>query len=211
MLAFTSGGHLDLRIAALEAALRGTPVEDVDQIQRDQNASAEALRGALTVKSLSGQVNVTIHALGIVVALPYILEPEDTVIDVSLGAGNTGRSFDLETDRQVAEFKFIRWRGGAESIRQNGVFIDLFHLAEAETDRRKVLYLTGIEHPMRFLNGARNLNSVLSKNAAVHDRFRTMYGDEFTIVRQYWKRVEHKVELVDLLDVVPPLHHAWST
>jgi hypothetical protein len=38
-----------------------------------------------------------------------------------------------------------------------------------------------------------------------------MYGDEFTIVRQYWNRVQHEVELVDLLDVVPPLHQAWST
>jgi hypothetical protein len=40
-----------------------------------------------------------------------------------------GRSFDLETDRQVAEFKFIAWRGGAEAIRQNGLFIDIFRLA----------------------------------------------------------------------------------
>lgn len=171
MLAFAAQGDLGLRIAALEAELSGAAVEGIDAVQLRHNASNEALQGALTVKSLAGQVNVTIHALGIVAALPHILEPGEIVEDVSLGAGNTGRSFDLETDRWVAEFKFIRWRGGAESIRQNGVFIDLFRLAETKTERMKFLYLTGLEHPLRFLNGARNLNSVLSKNSAVHERF----------------------------------------
>ena len=209
MLAFVADSDLGSHIASLEASLRGTPVEEIQEVQRLHNVSAQALQGALTVKSLASQVNVTIHALGIVTALPYILESGETVIDVSLGAGNTGRSFDLETDRRIAEFKFIRWRGGAESIRQNGVFIDLFHLAEAVTSKARVLYLTGLEHPMKFLSGARSLNSVLSKNAAVHDRFRAIYGDEFTVVHQYWNHVAVKVELVDLLEVVPPLQRAW--
>lgn len=210
MLAFAAPGDLGSKIAALEADLRGTAVENMEELQLRHNASGDALQGALTVKSLASQVNVTIHALGIVTALPYILEPGEIVEDASLGAGNTGRSFDLETDRRVSEFKFIRWRGGAESIRQNGVFIDLFRLAEAETDKKKVLYLTGLEHPVRFLNGARSLTSVLSKNSAVHDRFRTIYDDQFTVVRQYWNHVSDRVDLVDLLEIVPPLRTAWS-
>lgn len=43
--------------------------------------------------------------------LPHILEPDERVESVSLGAGNTGRDFDLETNVRVAEFKFIHWRG----------------------------------------------------------------------------------------------------
>ena len=209
MLAFAAQGDLGSRVAALESGLRGVPVEDVEEVRLRHNASGEALQGALTVKGLAGQVNVTIHALGIVTALPYILEPGEIIEDVSLGAGNTGRSFDLETDRRVAEFKFIRWRGGAESIRQKGVFIDLLRLAESKTDKKKVLYLTGLEHPLRFLNGARNLNSVLSRNSAVHDRFRTIHGEQSTVVRQYWNHVSDRVDLVDLLKIVPPLQRAW--
>lgn len=68
------------------------------------------------------KVNVVIHALGILLCLPHILEADGTVQYVSLGAGNTGRQFDLETDRRVAEFKFIQWQGGPESIRQNSLF-----------------------------------------------------------------------------------------
>lgn len=52
------------------------------------------------------------HAAGIMVALPWILESGEIVESLSLGAGNTGRDHDLETNRRIAEFKFIDWRGG---------------------------------------------------------------------------------------------------
>ena len=53
------------------------------------------------MKRLAGQINVTIHALGILMCLPHILEPDERVESVSLGAGNTGRDFDLETNVRV--------------------------------------------------------------------------------------------------------------
>ena len=96
-------------------------------------------------------------------ALPYILESGETVEYVSLGAGNTGRQFDLETNYRVAEFKFIHWRGGAESIRQNQLFKDFYLLAENETIKRKYLYVLGAKFPLHFLNGGRKLNSVLTQ------------------------------------------------
>ena len=70
---------------------------------------------------------------------------------MSLGAGNTGRSFDQETDRRVAAFKFIRWQGGPESIRQNSVFKDFFLLAEHDTVKRRYLYVLGNHYPLKFL------------------------------------------------------------
>jgi hypothetical protein len=47
----------------------------------------------------------------------------------------TGRSFDLETSDRVAvaEFKFIRWQGGPESIRQNQLF-KLYLLARSSVE-----------------------------------------------------------------------------
>jgi hypothetical protein len=62
-----------------------------------------------------------IHALGILLCLPHILRPGEVIDYVSLGAGNTGRAFDLETSLRVAEFKFIHGQGGPGSIRQNSL------------------------------------------------------------------------------------------
>ena len=60
---------------------------------------------ALLVKRSAGQINLIVHAVGILVALPKILEPGELVQSLSLGAGNTGRAHDLETDRRIDEFR----------------------------------------------------------------------------------------------------------
>ena len=124
---------------------------------------------------------------------------------LSPGAGNTGRDHDLETDKQIAEFKFIEWRGGAESIRQNSLFVDLFNLASADTIKRRVMYVVGKTEPLRFLNNQRALDSVLSKNAAVALRFKQLHGDTFATVREYFGTVRELVEIVDLSEIVPEL------
>jgi hypothetical protein len=74
------------------------------------------------------------------------LEPAERVEYLSLGAGNTGKAFDLETDLRVCEFKFINWQGGAEAIRQNALFKDLYLLAEASTAKRKYKTFSGTRH-----------------------------------------------------------------
>lgn len=116
----------------------------------------------------------------------------------SAWAGNTGREFDLETDRQVGEFKFIRWRGGAESIRQNQLFKDLLALLSDESGRVRRLYVTGKEHPLRFLNNQRALKSVLSKDRATAERFESRYGTKYARVNEFWVDVKDLVEIVDL-------------
>jgi hypothetical protein len=60
--------------------------------------------------------------------------------------------------------KVITWRGGAESIRQNSLFVDIFRPAL---------------EPM------------------------TAYGNTYTVLADYWRDVSGKVELVDLLPVMP--------
>lgn len=156
------------------------------------------------IKRASAQIDVLVHAIGILNALPYILEPGEVVERLSLRAGNTGRAHDLETDRRVAEFKFIEWRGGPESIRQNGVFKDLFNLVSSQTTKRRMLYLVGTKHPMRFLQNNRALRSVL-KDASMATRFHEAYGDRFQTVGQYYATVRDLVEVVDLVGLVPGL------
>ena len=121
------------------------------------------------------------------------MESGEKVKSVSLGAGNTGRKFDLETNRRIAEFKFIDWRGGAESIRQNGIFKDFFELAEHDTRKRKFLYVIGTDYPLRFLNGGRALTSVLSKQPTLYGRLIEKYGVEIHTVRDYYRLTHRKV------------------
>lgn len=197
------GPELTACIAGLEHEVEGATRDDLAAILNPQKIDESLLRGALTIKSIAAQVHVIIHAVGILVALPSILEEGETVERVSLGAGNTGRDHDLETDRQIGEFKFIEWKGGPESIRQNSVFADVFNLASADTPKRRVLYVTGKENPLRFLRNRRAITSVVSRSASLASRFRTAHGEEFTTVRDYWMTVESMVEVVDLRDLSP--------
>ena len=157
------------------------------------------------MKQLAGQINVIIHAVGILAALPHILDKSEVVVELSLGAGNTGRNFDLETDRRIAEFKFINWKGGSESIRQNSLFKDFYQLAEAETEKARYFYVLGTEKPLKFLTGRRKLTSVMSRNASLAESFRKRFNDDFQVVREYYDYRKDRVKIVDLLPVLPEL------
>lgn len=200
-----TGTDLTATLSRLEGAIKGTTAVGCDTFLEQHQVDGGALAAAGMMKRLFGQINVTIHALGILMCLPHILEPGEQIRDVSLGAGNTGRDFDLETDRRIAEFKFINWRGGAETIRQNGLFKDFFQLATADTAKRKYLYVLGTEHPLKFLRGGRSMDSVLSKNVALKDAFAGLYGDQYKRVRDYYRDHHDKVMIADVLPWLPEL------
>jgi hypothetical protein len=200
---FSGPSGLTSRISELEFGLRGLDGPTIAQFLMGDGVEDQTLAGALVVKALAGQINVVVHTLGILLALPAILEDGEVVEELSLGAGNSGRAFDLETNRRIAEFKFIAWQGGAETIRQNALFIDLYHLAEAETDKRRQLYVTELDSPLRFLRGGRAMKSVLTKHGTVAEEFFTRYGDRYKVVRDYWSDVRENVELIDVSSLVP--------
>ena len=192
-------------IGSAERQLHGVDAARVSDWLERTPAGGDALQAALVVKRVAGQINVIVHALGILTSLPYILEPGETVESLSLGAGNTGRDHDLTTNIRIAEFKFIEWRGGSETIRQNGLFADLFNLVADPTPRRKMLYVVGLEQPLRFLANRRALTSVMSRNSHLAKRFHERYGDRFTTVRDYYESVHDQVEIVDIAKIVPGL------
>ena len=119
---------------------------------------------------------------------------------MSLGAGNTGRKFDLETNLRVAEFKFIKWRGGADTIRQNQLFKDFYNLAEDDTQKMKDLYVINKSIPIRFLNGSRALKSVMSKNANLMKDFQKNHEYQFNVVKDYYLAKKEEVNIIDLAD-----------
>jgi len=197
--------NLTRRIARIESLADGITLDTCEEFLADLSASHEAILAAKRLKVLAGQINVSIHALGILRCLPHILESGEVVESMSLGAGNTGKSFDLETSKRVAEFKFINWKGGSEAIRQNGIFKDFYGLAEAQTPKSKHLYLLGIEHAMKFFNGSRSIKSVLSKNRKIADNFDLKYGRNIEIVRDYFAIKSHDVAIEDVSRFVPEL------
>ena len=136
---------------------------------------------------------------------PPILRAGEIIEYVSLGAGNTGRAFDLETNQRVAEFKFIRWQGGPESIRQNSLFKDFYEMAENDTKKEKYLYVLGTEHGHKFFNGGRAIASVLSRNVKLRNRFNDKFGDQYRTVRDYYLPRKGLVVIQDVSSFVPEL------
>ena len=156
------------------------------------------MNSALSIKNVAGQINVIIHAAGILNSLPTILEKGEIIESASLGAGNTGKKFDLETNIRVAEFKFIDWKGGSESIRQNGIFKDFYELAEYKTNKKKILYVVDTTYPLKFFNGGRALTSVLSKQPRILNEIIVNYKDQLKIVRDYYALHKNNVDIIDI-------------
>ncbi|HEV7223303.1 MAG TPA: hypothetical protein VGN42_11420 [Pirellulales bacterium] len=199
------GSDLTARIADLEWSIKGCDARQCHLKSAEAGIKSELLAAAYAVKRAAAQINVLVHAVGGLLLLPKIMEPGEQIEYVSLGAGNTGREFDLETDRRVAEFKFIHWSGGADTIRQNSLFKDFYLLAEHSTAKRKELYVLDVKYPRKFLRGGRSLGSVLSKNVPLWNEVQAKYGDKYATVSDYYSAHEHNVVLVDASPLVPEL------
>ena len=199
------GGSLKDRLRSLEGDFHGLNRKGAAKVCDANSLNPELLKAAFSLKQIAGQINVIIHASGILAALPSILEDSEVIESLSLGAGNIGRDFDLETNRRVAEFKFINWKGGSESIRQNSLFKDFYELAEAETDKAKYLYVLGLEWPMKFFAGRRKLSSVMSRNVGLAQNFNRRFGDRFEKVHEYYESRKERVRIEDLTPIVPEL------
>jgi hypothetical protein len=200
-----SGTNLTDALSRIEDSLRGTTKTGSLAALSASGDEKHALKAAASLKRVAAQVNTAIHALGIILCLPHILEDGETVEYVSLGAGNTGRLFDLETNQRVAEFKFIHWQGSAETIRQNSIFKDFFLLADYPTDKRKFLYVLGTKYPLKFFQAKRAIQSVLSKNESVRAQFHSRFGDRYTRVNEYFSEHGHAVAIEDVSKWLPEL------
>ncbi len=192
------GNSLTRSLAEIEIELAGYDIEQMSTFCFERSIDSDFMSFALEIKKIAGQINVIIHAAGIIRSLPSILKPGEIVESISLGAGNTGRKFDLETNLRIAEYKFIDWQGGSETIRQNGVFKDFFELAEHETEKMKYLYVVGTHIPLRFFNSRRTIDSVLSRQPSQLARFRDKYGSSMGTVFEYYSLKKDDVKICDI-------------
>src|SRR5713226_4812739 len=200
-----AGADLTRTLACIEGSVQGATADTCTTALSSCGANPKVLAAAGLIKHLAGQINVVIHALGILLCLPKILQPGEVVDYVSLGAGNIGRAFDLETNQRIAEFKFIRWQGGPEVIRQNALFKDFYLMAEHSSDKRKFMYVLGTEYPLKFFNSGRSLSSVLSRSVKLQNQFTATFGERYRTVRDYYVPRKDVVLIQDVSPFVPDL------
>ena len=199
------GDGLAETLSDIEIGFRGANRIGTEQLCKKFRLDSDLISSAFELKKAAAQINVIIHAVGILLALPRILDDDEYIEYLSLGAGNTGRRFDLETNSRVAEFKFISWQGGAEAIRQNSLFKDFYELAEYAEDKKRCLYVLGKKVPLRFLNGSRAIKSVLSRNNKLSQEFSEKYGDRFKVVNDYYQYKKEAVIIEDIASILPEL------
>ena len=204
-MARVTGADLTETLARVERGAQGLTGADCGAFLEHASVGRGALAAAAELKRLAGQVDVTIHALGVLLCLPCILLAGETIEYLSLGAGNTGRQIDMETNLRIAEFKFIRWRGGPESIRQNATFKDFYLLEAQPTSKRKYLYLLGTGYAKKFLEGGRALESVMSRDSKLRQKFFERFGNQFRTVGEYYAAHRNKVKITDISTWVPEL------
>lgn len=197
---------LTLRISEIESVLRNKKKSEVVHFLNNERINSQIISSAFSLKAILGQINVIIHSVGILLSLPKILKEDEKIEYLSLGAGNTGRDFDLETNFRIAEFKFINLKGGSESIRQNSLFKDFFLLAESDSTKEKELYVIGKVLPLQFLNGNRSIKSVFSRNNQLLSIFRDKYKERFIVVKDYYNFKKDDVHLIDLTDIIPGIN-----
>jgi|ERR1043165_1294484 hypothetical protein len=199
------GPSLTQTIANIETRLRRATNKDVVAVNAAAHVDKTLIASAAQVKRASAQIDVIIHTAGILYSLPYLLGAEEIVESVSLGAGNAGSDFDLVTNQKIAEFKFIYWQGGSESVRKKTFFQDYFKLIRYQSQKAKYFYLLNTEIPLRFLRGKSQTVKMLDRNRRLADNFQQMYGTTFPTVGDYYRVHKDQVKFVNLIDIVPDL------
>ena len=197
---FYSQHDLKVVIHDLENQITNNQKNDITKFLSSDTIDLSLLDASLSIKAIVGQINTIIHAWGILVSLPYILDNDEIIEYVSLGAGSGKKDYDLMTSHRIAEFKFISWKGGPESIRKKNLFNNFYNLAENETPLKKYIYLLEKSQAMKAFT-ERSIENALKPR--VWKSFKDKYGDKYEKVDEYYNDHRHLVEIVDLKTIVP--------
>jgi ribosomal protein L35 len=197
------GGSLKTQISNLEHESIGKDTKKIQALCSENMINDNLLHSAIAIKKASNQIHEVIHAIGIMLLLPRILQRGERIKYLSLAAGNTGKKFDLKTNKRIAEFKFMDWKGGAETARKYSLFKDFFFLAEEKKSKNRYLYVLGLDYPLQFLNSDKSISSILNRNAKLLKKFRKLY--RFTEVKEYYDHRKKRVKIIDINEIMPSL------
>ena len=188
-LAKFSGKDLASKIAELEFKLVGLGSSQVQEWLQSASIDQGLVQAARTVKRAAAQIDVILHALGILVLLPTILREGEKIESLSLGAGSSEtKRFDLETDQRVAEFTFIDWRGN-DNTRLQKMFKDFYRLAEFPTSKLKELWMSDDSFVLKYFRSGASVRSATHKHRDVWEDFQEKYPDLVTVSDYYRLRV----------------------
>src|SRR5260370_27460137 len=191
------GENLAVGVARMERLVAGLDRQGLGSLLVQELVTLELLRAAVLVKRAAAQIDGVVHTAGMVLCLPELLENGEQIEAVSLAAGNTGKSFDLVTDRRIAEFTFIDWKGGSEPIRKQKLLKDFYQLADADTTKRRYLYFLGDEHAPNVFRSRSPCKGMLRKFAILRDAFLEHYEPTLS-VRDYYHAKKDLVTLQNL-------------
>src|SRR3712207_652845 len=97
-------GGLGHRIAALEKDLAGKTGDASAAVVAAHGLTSATFTASLVIREELGKLSDLIHATGIALALPHLLEPGEVLKTPSLAAGNDpDRLYDVETNKRAAE------------------------------------------------------------------------------------------------------------
>ena len=85
-------GSLTDKLSSLEMRFQGLNKAGSKQVFNESGLDPLLLTSAFEIKKLASQIHVLIHAVGILASLPHILNDDEHIEYLSLGAGNTGRN-----------------------------------------------------------------------------------------------------------------------
>jgi hypothetical protein len=199
------GSSITETIARIEKQLIGASLDVIRNHNSTIPIDRSLIFAAAQVKRASAQIDVVIHSAGILYSLPHILDPDEIVLSTSLGAGNAASEFDLVTDKRLAEFKFIYWQGGSESVRKKTFFQDYFKLVREPRSKAKYFYLLNTDVPLKFLSGKSASHRMLDRSAKLAADFEKRYGSKYPTVGDYYAAHKGEVCFVDLAKKVPAL------
>jgi len=205
--AFLDQAPLRNAVAELEIALTGCGPTQAADVAAAHGVTPQLLRSAIAARDAFGKVSDLIHAAAIAIALPYILQPGETLVRPSLAAGNTpDRLFDVETNTRIAEFKLARWDGG-DGGRQQPTVKDLVRLAADSSGRAAELYVRGAR-PITWLTTTRSsVRQQLRRYRAELAAFENAFGDPDIAVSAF---VAGDAAHVHLIDVEERLPHVFA-
>jgi hypothetical protein len=194
VIARFTGNNLASKIAALEFDLVGMDKERIGDWLTSAAINQELFSAAKIVKQAAAQIDVVLHALGILVILPLILKDQEIIESLSLGAGSSEtKRFDLETNLRIAEFTFIDWRGN-DNTRLQKIFKDFYRLAEFPAEKLKELWVSDDTYVLKYLRSRTSVRSATHKHRDVWETFQSRYP-EIQIVSDYYRRHGANVSL----------------
>lgn len=190
-------------IRVLEQGLEGADSAGATRATVRAGVTAELLAAAVIVRARLGRISDLIHAAGIVLALPHVLdEGERITVRPSLAAGNdSSRPYDLRTDRRAAEFKFSQWKG-SDAMRKRQTFKDLVHLAASDAPRAE-LFVVGPE-PEAFLRTCTSSAGWgLDRAKSVRELFVQRFGPLETTIAAFSATHASHVKIIDIRTLLP--------